>query len=218
MSADVAPVRQPYARGMVHVPEVPFPLVASDHARWERVDDTVTVTAAPHSDIYINPGGADSADAESLLNAATLLGSPPAGDFQLSARVTVDFRSQYDAGVLLIWHDELHWAKFCFEYSPASEPMVVSVVTREFSDDANSFVVDGHSVWLRISRVDRVYAFHASTDGATWRLVRVFALGDDVHEHRIGFETQSPTGDGCDVRFDDIRFAQHRLADMRDGS
>ena len=153
-----------------------------------------------------------------MLNAATLLGTPPAGDFQLSARVSVDFQTQYDAGVLLLWIDEQHWAKFCFEFSLRRKPMVVSVVTREFSDDANAFVVPDRSVWLRVSRVDRVYAYHASTDATTWQLVRVFSLGGAVADHQIGFEVQSPTGDGCTVTFDDIRFTRQRLADLRDGS
>jgi regulation of enolase protein 1 (concanavalin A-like superfamily) len=166
----------------------------------------------------VNPGGTDSADAESMLNAATLLGLPPAGDFQFSARVTVDFQSQYDAGVLLLWIDEQNWAKFCFECSPAGEPMVVSVVTRGVSDDANAFTVSERSIWLRVSRIDRVYAYHASTDGTTWQLIRVFTLGEPVSDHRIGFEAQSPTGDGCTVTFNDIRFASRRLAELRDGS
>lgn len=63
-----------------------------------------------------------------------------------------------------------------------------------------------------------MYAFHASTDGTTWQLIRVFTMGDRVSEHRIGFEAQSPTGDGCTVNFTDIRFAPRRLADLRDGS
>jgi regulation of enolase protein 1 (concanavalin A-like superfamily) len=204
---------------MVDVPERPFPVLASDDGVWRRVDPdgSVTATAPAHTDFYINPGGAESADAESLMNAATLLGNPPEGDFQLSARVSVDFRSQYDAGVLLVWVDDSHWAKFCFELSPAGEPMVVSVVTRGVSDDANAFVVPGGSVWLRVSRLDDVYAFHASTDGTAWRLVRVFTLGQVAGHHRIGLEAQSPTGDGCTATFDDIRFARLRLADLRDG-
>ncbi|MET8151546.1 DUF1349 domain-containing protein [Actinoplanes sp. NPDC049668] len=204
---------------VVEVPALPFRLVASHPGVWRRDGDGAVLAQAPaHTDLYVNPGGADSADAESLLNAATLLGTPPSGDFQLSARVGVDFRSQYDAGVLLLWFDERNWAKFCFEFSPDAEPMVVSVVTRGVSDDANAFTVADRSVWLRVSRVDRVYSYHSSTDGSTWRLIRVFALGDDVSGHRIGFEAQSPTGDGCAVTFSDIRFAARRLADLRDGS
>jgi regulation of enolase protein 1 (concanavalin A-like superfamily) len=202
------------------LPELPFPTSPSPAGVWRRDEQgrALVATAPAHTDLYCNPGGEDSDDAESMLNAATLLGSPPAGDFQLSARVSVDFQTQYDAGVLLLWIDEQHWAKFCFEFSPASQPMVVSVVTNEVSDDANAFVVPVRSVWLRVSRVDRVYAYHASTDATTWQLVRVFSLGPAIADHQLGFEVQSPTGDGCSVVFDDIRFSRQRLADLRDGS
>jgi regulation of enolase protein 1 (concanavalin A-like superfamily) len=203
----------------VLVPELPFPVTASPPGVWHGAGVGVVRAGAPaRTDFYVNPGGTESADAESMLNAATLLGVPPEGDFQLSAQVTVDFRSQYDAGVLLLWIDEGHWAKFCFELSPTAEPMVVSVVTREVSDDANAFTVADRSVWLRVSRLDHVYAFHASTDGSTWRLIRVFTMGPNVSGHRIGFEAQSPTGDGCTVTFTGIRFAAQRIGDLRDGS
>jgi hypothetical protein len=202
------------------VPELPFPVATSQLGVWRRGEQTgALVAAAPaHTDLYINPGGQGSGDAESMLNAATLLGTPPTGDFQLSAHVTVDFVAQYDAGVVLLWIDAQHWAKFCFEFSPAAEPMVVSVVTREVSDDANAFVVADRSVWLRVCRIDNVYAFHASTDRRTWRLVRVFTLGEVLDGHTIGFEVQSPTGDGCVVTFDHVRFTSDRLGDLRDGS
>lgn len=185
----------------------------------------MTVSAGPRTDIFIDPanglaGAGQNAglNAESMLNAATLLGDMPEGDFQLSARVTVGFASAFDAGVLLLWADERHWAKLCFEFSPAGEPMVVSVVCRGVSDDANAFTVNGRSVWLRISRIDRAYAYHASLDGKAWQMIRVFVLNDQTPRDRIGFEGQSPTGEGCSVTFDEIRFLPERLADLRDGS
>jgi uncharacterized protein len=204
----------------IDLPVVPFQLNASHADVWRHDEPggAVVATAPAHTDFYVNPAGADSTDAESLHNGATLLGVPPAGDFQFSARVTVDFRSQYDAGVLMLWIDERNWAKFCFEFSPAAEPMVVSVVTRGVSDDANAFTVADRSIWLRVSRLGQVYAYHAATDGTTWQLIRVFTLGERVSEHRVGFEAQSPTGDGCTVTFTDIRFASTTLADLRDGS
>jgi hypothetical protein len=204
---------------MLTVPGLPFPVTPSHDGVWRLDPANALVARAPaHTDFYINPGGEGSADAETMLNAATLLGAPAPRDFQFSARVTVDFAARYDAGVLLIWIDERRWAKFCFEFSPAAEPMVVSVVTRDVSDDANAFVVPDRSVWLRVSRVDHVYAFHASTDGQAWRLIRVFTFGVSIGGHIIGFEAQSPTGDGCVVTFDDIRFTTDRLDDLRDGS
>jgi len=39
-----------------------------------------------------------------------------------------------------------------------------------------------------------------------------------VTDHKVGFEAQSPTDDGCAVTFDEIRFTGDRLTDLRDGS
>jgi hypothetical protein len=90
------------------LPGLPFPLDPSAAGGWRVDGDDVVAEAPGHTDLYVNPGGSGSADAESLLNAATLLGRPPGGDFSLSARVSVDFAARFDAGVLLLWADERH--------------------------------------------------------------------------------------------------------------
>jgi uncharacterized protein len=205
---------------LLTIPGVPFPLSPSPAGAWELDDQasTLAAMAGPRTDIFIDPGAPTTLDAESMLNAATLLGAPPAGDFRLSARVTVGFGATYDAGVLLLWIDERHWGKLCYEFSPAREPMIVSVVTRGVSDDANAFVVSGPAVWLRLSRIDQAYAYHASTDGKQWRMIRYFRVSESPAGVKVGFEAQSPTGNGCTVEFDDIRFVAERLRDLRDGS
>jgi hypothetical protein len=172
-------------------------------------DDTLRIVAGPRTDWFVDPG-----TGAATMNAPALV-APTQGDFVLSAHLLVDFASTFDAGVLVLWHDERTWAKLCFEYSPAAEPMVVSVVTRGVSDDCNSFVVDVRGMWLRIARIGRAYAFHASLEGRTWQLVRHFRLGDA--EPEVGFEAQSPLGDGCSVTFSEIRFETTTLADLRSG-
>ncbi|MGH9247557.1 MAG: DUF1349 domain-containing protein [Acidimicrobiales bacterium] len=150
------------------------------------------------------------------MNAPRLLGEVR-GDFLFSARVTVDFQSTYDAGVLLAYTDERNRAKLCFKFSPPRQPMVVGVVTRGLSDDCNSFVVDGPRVWLRIARIGRAFAFHASTDGTLWQFVRLFALGS-ASPPLVGFSAQAPTGEGCTTTFDEIAFTATTLEDLRNGA
>lgn len=191
---------------------MPMPLRwVAPPVRWRAEGSSLELAAHPRTDWFVDPSGTR----EPILDGAALVGDV-AGDFLLSARVTVGFAATFDAGVLMLHVSDTVWAKLCFEYSPQREPMVVSVVTRGTSDDANGFVVDGNEVWLRIARMGAAFAFHASTDGSDWRLIRHFTLGDV--DPAVGFEAQSPTGEGCDVRFDDIRFEARRLVDLRDGS
>ena len=178
---------------------------------WSAAERALAVEAGPKTDVFVDPG-----DGTETLSAPRLLGRVE-GDYSLSARVTVEFWSDYDAGVLLLWVHERLWAKLCFELSPQGEPMVVSVVTRGVSDDCNSFVVDGNAVGLRVARLGQAFAFHASTDPQTWRLVRHFALEPGA-EPRVGFLAQSPRGDGCSVRFEEISFRPGRLSDIRSGA
>ena len=47
---------------------------------------------------------------------------------------------------------------------------------------------------------------------------RFFVIDEAGASTQIGFEAQSPTGEGCAVRFDEVRFSCTRLEDLRDGS
>jgi len=179
---------------------------------WEVAGGRLVVEAAGGTDWFADPSGETAA----ALNAPALVGEAP-GDFVLRARIEVGFRSAFDAGVLMVHARDETWAKLCFEYSPQREPMIVSVVTHGRSDDANAFTVDGDRAWLRVARLGSAFAFHASTDARAWRLVRYFALPGAV-EASVGFEAQSPTGQGCVVTFDEIAFERRRLEDLRDGT
>ena len=180
------------------------------------VQGVLTLTAEAGTDLFIDPAGTE---LDLLPDAGRFAGLPPAGDFTLAAQVSVEFGSIYDAGALLLHARERHWAKLCFEYSPQQQPTAVTVVTKGISDDCNSFEVDGNTLWLRITRSGGAWAFHASTDGAWWRLLRYFALsGDPAELVRVGFLAQSPAGEGCAATFDHITFRAGAPKNLRDGS
>jgi uncharacterized protein len=197
----------------VRVAALPFELRwLSPPVSFEQGDESLRIEAGRRTDWFVDPAGAS----EPVTSGPALVGRAE-GDYMLGARVSVGFEATSDAGVLMLYADERRWGKLCFELSPNRQPMVVSVVTRDVSDDCNSFVVDGTSAWLRIAKIGSAFAFHASTDGRRWELVRHFSLGDAV-EPEIGFEAQSPTGNGCTATFDDVRFEARRLADLRSGA
>ncbi|CAM5332987.1 DUF1349 domain-containing protein [Streptomyces viridochromogenes] len=200
----------------LEIPELPFPLrTYGPDGHWTYEDGILAGWAGPRQDRFVPPTG-EALDAAS--DAPRLLGAPE-GDFQLIARVTVGFAGAFDAGVLYVHVGERAWAKLCLEYSP-DVPTVCTVVTRGHSDDANSFTVDGSSVWLRVSRTGRAFAFHASRDGERWTFVRLFTLGDEKETGaaQVGFMTQSPLGEGCVVTYDHLAFRPEWPKDLRDGS
>jgi uncharacterized protein len=200
------------------LPSLPFPLEPVGHPPpgcrvWH---GALILSAAAGTDMFVDPAGTEQSMGP---DAGRFVGLPPAGDFTLAAQVQVEFGSVYDAGVLLLHARERHWAKLCFEYSPQLRPTAVTVVTRGVSDDCNSFEVDDDTLWLRITRSGRAWAFHASADGDWWRLLRYFALGGDAAELvRVGFLAQSPAGGGCTVTFDHIAFQPGAPQNLRDGS
>ncbi|GAB3123528.1 DUF1349 domain-containing protein [Streptomyces calidiresistens] len=203
----------------VNVPGLPFPLVpeGAPGCAHEVTGDALRLTTGARTDLFLDPAGlTDPSDV------GRLVGVPPEGDFSLTARARVGFASTYDAGVLLVHAGERRWAKLCFEYSPQRVPTAVTVVTRGTSDDANAFEVEGDALWLRVTRTGAAWAFHASTDGRWWRLLRYFSLHEAEETGgkpaRVGFLAQSPTGEGCAATFDRIAFTPSAPTDLRDGS
>jgi regulation of enolase protein 1 (concanavalin A-like superfamily) len=206
---------------MLTVPGLPFPLEPAGEppCEIEQRDDTLILTAGPKTDMFHDPAAPATVTPDTVArpDAGRLLGAPPDGDFQFSARVGLGFDATFDAGVLLVYADDSHWAKLCYECSPRPTPTAVSVVTRGTSDDCNSFETDGQPLWLRVTHSGPAWAFHASRNGSYWRLLRYFAL-QETRPARIGLMPQSPTGPGCVVTFDQISFTPGAPADLRDGS
>ena len=168
----------------------------------------MTIGAPARSDRFHDPAGtARQANSPVWLTEV----EPPA---TLVARVRVDFVDTFDAGVLMAYLAADAWAKLCFERAPDGRRMVVSVVTRGRSDDANAFVVEGDAVWLRISALGPAYAFHASLDGRAWDLVRYFGLGARGRP-RVGLSAQAPVGAGCAAVFSDVRLTPGVVRDIR---
>ncbi|MCU1580755.1 MAG: uncharacterized protein QOD27_43 [Microbacteriaceae bacterium] len=177
-------------------------------------DDEVRLIAAPLADLFLDPRGIkDPPDAERFV--ATV-----SGDFRLSAHVWVDYTTTFDSGVLLGHIDDSTWFKICAELDPRGIPRIVTVVTRNgASDDSNGWPIPDAGVFLRISRLGRIFALHASSDGVSWELARYFTMHIPAAQPvKIGILGQSPVGDGTTVVFSKFHFGTDTIADIRDGS
>jgi regulation of enolase protein 1 (concanavalin A-like superfamily) len=169
--------------------------------------NVLTISSNPKSDWFVDPFDG------TVANSAPILFFTPGSDYVLSARVTVKFATKWDAGALMLMADDHHWAKLSFEYSPDGKPTLVTVVTRELSDDCNSLNLPGDSVYLRIAKSSRTYVFYFSTDGQNWQILRTFSLDTELPV-RVGFESQSPAGPGAVASFSAITYDPHRIGNI----
>ncbi|AGT08895.1 DUF1349 domain-containing protein [Paracoccus aminophilus] len=177
-------------------------------------DSRIELSAGPDTDWFHHP--AEEFRKANVISVARTIEIPA---FSVIARVSVGFKSSYDAGAIFLKCDDENWAKIAFELSGAGKPTIVSVVTRGISDDSDGPVWLGESVWLRLSCDGETIAFHFSEDGKFWNFQRWFSLpGLAKRPLTIGFGAQSPTGDGCVASFEGIELRPGQITNLRDGS
>lgn len=139
------------------------------------------------------------------------------GDFVMRVKVSLDFKSTYDACAIMVMKDIKNWAKFCFEFTDFDTRAVVSVVTRDnASDDANGCDIKEKFLWLQACRRDNAFAFHYSLDGEKYYMTRYFSLdlGDKV---KIGLVAQCPSGEGGKRIFENLNIESKTVKNIRAG-
>lgn len=199
----------------IQIKAIPYPLYFDLKPRDFQIrgENELTITAAGNTNLFISPDGGFEQ------NTAPRLLFSPGTDFIFTSRIQTDFKApSWDAGVLLVYNDPKHYAKFCFENDYTGQPRVVSVVCNETGDDCNSMAVDKKDVYYRIigSAGKNSFSFYYSADGEKWYLVRSFKL-DKFDNIRVGFSAQSPIGEECSVLFSAIELQERKPADWWKG-
>ena len=166
------------------------------------------VKATPRSDFFCNP--VDGA----IISNAPFLYTEIEGDFLISVRVKPAFVSTYDACSVFICSDEKHWIKTAFEYTDLGFPSVVTVVTDNYSDDANGVEITEDSVYLQVVRKGDVFACHYSKDGILFKMARLSRLPVPA-ALKVGVSAQSPTGEGNFMEFSDLKITKTLPEDIR---
>jgi regulation of enolase protein 1 (concanavalin A-like superfamily) len=175
---------------------------------WTAKDGTLTIKAAEQTNWFISPIDGQTWDT------APMMLFPAAKDFSLSAKVTVDFKGQWDAGVLVAYADEKNWVKFCFEKTVEQKPSIVTVITRTLSDDATHLPIEGNTVYMKIAKSGQVFFLYYSLDGKKWTVVRAFVLGIGDKPLQFGFSAQSPAGKGSTTTFSEIQYKPEAVKNL----
>ena len=185
---------------------VPGPLAWQNppaHWKIENGKD-LSITAGKGTDWFISPIDGGQADMTPRLL------FKPAGDFLLSAKISTEFRTHWDSGALVLYVGNTVCAKLCFEMTLENHPAIVSVVTKDRSDDSLSFAVTGNTAYLKVVKNGAAIFFYASQDGENWSIVRSFSLGTNP-DLRVGFSSQSPAGDSCTSVFTQIQYLPKKV-------
>ncbi|GGH09545.1 DUF1349 domain-containing protein [Paenibacillus segetis] len=170
-------------------------------------DHSLSVAAPAIADFFNDPSG------ETNKASAPYLYTLLKGDFSVVTRVSVEMKQQYDSGCLMLMADDRTWAKVCFEFFD-NFPSILSVVTRNTSDDCVSSQVEVQQPYLRAARSGNCFAFHYSLDGQHWILVRYFGM-DCPEEIRVGVAAQAPISEGCQVWFEHFTIVTETTGDIR---
>jgi regulation of enolase protein 1 (concanavalin A-like superfamily) len=176
---------------------------------FQSAGNTLSVTAGEKTDMFRDP------NATYNTNTAPLLLFTPDADFVLSARIAHDFAEKWDGGALVLWSDDAHWVKFCFEKDYTGAHRVVSVATNDISDDCNSVAYAGGAAYFKMAKAGNVITLYSSATGKDWLLVR--HLQFNAAPVQVGFLAQSPTGKKCTVAFRDIRYENKKIGDPYKG-
>ena len=191
----------------VRLPSLPRPLY------WENTplhfgvaDGRLMIEAGPKTDMFRDPNVTYNTD-----NAPKLLFTADS-NFVLTVAIHHAFVNKWDGGAIVLKADSLHWIKFCFEKDYTGAKRVVSVVTKDISDDCNSAAATADIVYYKMAKAGNVITLYYSMDGKGWYLIRHLVFNSKAPP-KLGFLAQSPTGKSCTVFFSDIHYSTKKISD-----
>lgn len=177
-------------------------------------DDNIVFRVGEKKDYFNDPDGKLSNNTAPILLSKVDNTKP----FTLVAKVTPEFTKEgmYDAGVLYIYINDSHWQKFCFEQDERGHHRVVSVRTIGTSDDNNHDIIQGESVYMKISSDTRTVGFYFSVDKTNWTLARLYK-NDYPSDIWMGLSAQCPVAKGAVSNFQEVSLVQTSIKDFRMG-
>lgn len=173
----------------------------------------IEMSSGPETDFFIEPGAPPYEKSNAPLLLQSVDNTKP---FTFSVKTTPVHTVKYDAGMVFLYIDNKQWLKFAFEADERMLKRLVTVKTKDFSDDNNHDAVNSPSVYLKVSSDTKVVGFYYSVDGQQWQLVRVFK-NEYPAALKIGIGAQSPVGQGNKAVFEDWKFSEASVRDFRMG-
>jgi len=191
----------------LRIASIPRPLHWQNKPLSYTMDSNVlTIVAGPKTDMFRDP------NVTYNTNNAPQLMFRADSNFVLTTSIQHAFSNKWDGGAIVLYQDSLNWIKFCFEKDYTGSRRVVSVVTKNISDDCNSVEIKTNRVFYKVAKADNVITLYYSTDNKNWFLIRHLQI-DNTKDVQLGFLAQSPTGKSCTVKFSWISYRTKKIKD-----
>lgn len=196
-----------WAQDPVRIKEIPFPMTWENKpVSYVYAGGILSVEAGAKTDMFRDPQATYNTD-----NAPKLLFKADS-NFVFIAAIEHPFSSKWDGGAIVIRSDSLHWVKFCYEKDYLGAHRVVSVVTRNISDDCNSVSFTSNKVYYKVAKSGQAITLYCSENKKDWLLVRHFQL-NTAGPVKLGLLAQSPDGPGTTVLFSEIEYKAIKIKD-----
>lgn len=134
------------------------------------------------------------------------------GEFEVSMKISGDYKTRFDQMGLMLRIDEEHWVKTGIEYLDGIYNF--STVVTDIHSNWSIVELTGRpkSIWIKaIRKIDAVEIFY-SLDGVTYKMSNVVYLADNK-PIMVGMMAASPDGNGFDALFEE--FSIKHLPDLR---
>lgn len=140
------------------------------------------------------------------------------GDFILSTRVIFHPVHQFDQAGIMVRVSSDCWLKSSVEFEPDGPSRLGAVVTNDgYSDwSAQELPPEVSEVWFRVRREADDYIVDASSDGGSWRLLRMAHLNEgSAAPVMCGVYACSPKASGFFCEFAELLVVSGRLMESR---
>ena len=172
-------------------------------AAYEITDGGISVTTAPHTDLWQRTYYHFRNDNAPVLQMKT-------SERFFSFVVKTDFSEshhRFDQCGIVMYLDGENWLKASVEYENEQFQHLGSVVTNGgYSDWATTAIpADVKTMWYRFSRREDDYCIECSTDGVHFRQMRICHMHAGAGEIRFGIYACSPEESSFTALFSDMR-------------
>ena len=168
--------------------------------------DRITITTEPGTDLWQRTYYGFRNDNAPVLQMET-------EEAFFSFVVKTDFTSshhRFDQCGVTVYLNSDNWLKGSIEYENAQFQRLGSVVTNQgYSDWATTDIpADVKTMWYRLSRRKSDYCIECSSDGETFRQMRICHLGEGAGKIRFGIYACSPEDSSFEAVFTDMAMTE----------